>query len=155
MRILTYKRTHTGDPNPDGIFGVNDCMGRIRDLEYDAVIGVGGMGIEPRSYDIDGKITWVGIHPVKVPGDRRGSLVTFQRFVLFDADGPILSSLAPSLARRMYEGKVRYLLEGYSNTEQIIAWAMEATAGVSGEGVKIHKGFRLKCVCKTSKQAAC
>jgi len=38
MRILTYKRTHTGDPSPDGVFGVHDCMGRIRDLSYDAII---------------------------------------------------------------------------------------------------------------------
>jgi hypothetical protein len=160
MRILTYKRTHTGDPNPDGVFGVNDCMGRIRDLSYDAVIGVGGMGVVPRSYDIDGKITWVGIYPTKMRGDGRGSLVTFQRFVLFDADGPTLSSLAPSLAKRMYEGKVRYLLESYSNAEkaeaeQIIAWAMEATSRVSGERVIVHKGFRLKCVCKTYKRVAC
>ena len=44
MRILIYKCTHTGDPSPDGVFGVNDYMGRIRDLSYDAVIGVGGTG---------------------------------------------------------------------------------------------------------------
>jgi len=118
------------------------------------------MGNEPRNNEIDGKITWVGIYPTKVPGDRRGSWVTFQHFVLFDADGPTLTSLAPPLARRMYEGRVRYLLKGYSNSEkaeaeQIIAWAMEATAGIAGEQVAIYKGFCLKCVCKTSKQATC
>lgn len=80
-------------------------------------------------------------------------LVTFQRFVLFDADGPALAALAPSLAKRMYEGRVRYLLKGYSNSEKaeaerVIAWAMEATAGVAGEQIAVHKGFRLKCVCK-------
>ena len=154
MRILTYKRTHTGDPNDGGVFGVNNCMGRVRDLSYHAVIGIGGIGAEPRSYNIDGKITWVDICPTKIPGEEgHGVIVTFQRFVLFDAAGPALSSLAPALAKRMYQGRVRYLLVGYSDSEQaeaegIIAWAMEATSGVVGERVRMHKGFRLKCVCK-------
>lgn len=153
MRILIYKRTHTGDPSPDRVFGVNDCMGRIRDLSYDAVIGVGGTGSEPRGYGIDGKITWIGIYPTKIfGGGRRGPLVTFQRFVLFDAGGPALSSLAPALSKRMYQGRVRYLLEGYSKSEQaeaeqIIAWAMEATSEAISERKIIHKGFRLKSVC--------
>ena len=74
--ILTYKRTHTGDPNAAGMFGINDCMGSVRNLLYDAVIGVGGIGAEPRDYKIDGKITWVGIYPTKRPGDwRRGPLI--------------------------------------------------------------------------------
>jgi len=43
MRILIYKRTHTGDPDLKGRFGIHDCMGRVRDYDYDAVIGVGGI----------------------------------------------------------------------------------------------------------------
>ncbi len=43
MRILTYKRTHTGDPEANGVIGINDCMGRVRSLAYDAVIGIGGI----------------------------------------------------------------------------------------------------------------
>ena len=57
MRILIYKRTHTGDPDPErGIFGegpdddeVTDCMGKVRGYGFDAVIGVGGFGPEPQS----------------------------------------------------------------------------------------------------------
>ena len=151
MRILTYKRTHTGDPNTAGTFGINDCMGSVRSLLYDAVIGVGGIGAEPRDYKIDGKITWVGIYPTKRPGGwRRGPLVNFQRFVLFDAGGPVLSTFAPALSKRLYQGKVRYLLKGYrdvekAEAEQIIQWAMDATAEVSGEQIKVHKGVRLRC----------
>ncbi len=29
LRILTYKRTHIGDPDSIGQFGINDCMGRV------------------------------------------------------------------------------------------------------------------------------
>jgi hypothetical protein len=39
MRILTYKRTHVGDPDQDGRFGIYDCMGRVRNYPFDAVIG--------------------------------------------------------------------------------------------------------------------
>ena len=55
MRILIYKRTHTGDPDPEhGIFGeaadeATDCMGKVRGYGFDAVIGVGGTGLEPQS----------------------------------------------------------------------------------------------------------
>jgi hypothetical protein len=42
VKVLIYKRTHTGDPTPEGVFGLSDCMGRVRAREYEAVIGVGG-----------------------------------------------------------------------------------------------------------------
>jgi hypothetical protein len=32
MRTLIYKRTHTGDPDANGCFGIYDCMGRVRAL---------------------------------------------------------------------------------------------------------------------------
>jgi hypothetical protein len=71
-----------------------------------------------------------------------------------------LSSLAPTLSKRLYQGKARYLLEGYSKSEQteaeqIIAWAMEATSEAVGELVRIHKGFRLRCVRKMPKREIC
>jgi hypothetical protein len=60
-RILVYKRTHNGDPNEAGKFGCNDCMGTVRDWDFDAVIGVGG--ISATAYKMEGKITWIGIRP--------------------------------------------------------------------------------------------
>lgn len=62
-RILVYKRTHNGDPNEAGKFGCNDCMGTVRDWDFDAVIGVGG--ISATAYKMDGKITWIGIRPLE------------------------------------------------------------------------------------------
>ena len=44
MRTLIYKRTHLGDPDLFGTFGINDCMGEVRARQFDAVIGVGGIG---------------------------------------------------------------------------------------------------------------
>jgi hypothetical protein len=129
MRILTYKRTHVGDPDAAGRFGVDDRMGRVRILSFDAVIGVGGVGREARSFGIDGKINWVGIGPTKRPqSDRRGDVVTFREFWLLEETGPALEELAPRLARRIYGTRVRFLLTGYSAEEQaeaesILEWA--------------------------------
>ena len=129
MRILTYKRTHTGDPNSSGQFGIDDCMGSVRKFRYDAVIGVGGHGPEPKSKNIDGKITWVGRGPKRgaaFPG-YRAEIVTFKDFVLFDAAGPLLESKAPTLAKRLARG-ARYVFGSYSSAEQreaeqVIEWA--------------------------------
>lgn len=119
MRTLIYKRTHTGDPDRNGWFGIYDCMGRVRTWEFDAVIGVGGMGAEPTSHGIDGLVTWIGIGPHKIPAaGGRGPLVTFDHFVLFDAAGPSFARRAPLLARRLYGNNVRVLLHDLSDYEQ-------------------------------------
>lgn len=100
LRVLIYKRTHTGDPTPEGIFGLSDCMGRVRAREYDAVIGVGGLSAEPQAYGIAGRITWVGVGARRgesIPIGYRGPIVGFDRFKLFDQDGPMLDSLARDL----------------------------------------------------------
>jgi len=124
MRILIYKRTHTGDPDGEGNFGCGDCMGVVRGYKYDAVIGVGGIGSEARSENIAGKITWIGIGPRKqwltadeAPG-MCGPLVTFKKFSRWDESGQPLIALAPMLARRLYERKARYLLGNLSDVEQ-------------------------------------
>ncbi|WP_454870411.1 hypothetical protein [Pseudomonas lini] len=125
MRILTYKRTHTGDPDPTGQFGINDCMGRVRNWSFDAVIGVGGIGSKPRSFGIDGRVTWVGRNPSWNPHPLGyGQIVKFESFALFEQNGPLLSSLAPYLARRMYEKGARILLKDYSQEEQAEAEAL-------------------------------
>ena len=52
-RVLIYKRTHTDDPDRLGQFGINDCMGKVRDRDFDAVIGIGGISAQPRSKNIE------------------------------------------------------------------------------------------------------
>lgn len=42
MRTLVYKRTHNGDPDAEGRFGIHDCMGQVRGYGYEAVIGWAG-----------------------------------------------------------------------------------------------------------------
>ncbi|BEU51384.1 hypothetical protein [Ralstonia pseudosolanacearum] len=119
LRILTYKRTHIGDPDWTGQFGVNDCMGAVRNRRFDAVIGVGGMGPEPQSCGIAGKLTWVGVGPRRRQGgkDWRGDIVSFKQFMLLDAKGPDFRRIAPNLARRLFDGGARALLDGYTRIE--------------------------------------
>ena len=131
MRTLIYKRTHPGDPDVDGLFGVHDCMGQVRAWSFDAVIGVGGVGAEPRSYGLDGKVNWIGIGPHKRTVDKRGPLVTFDHFWFRGSAGPDFEKFAPELADRMYSKNVRVLMNRLSAGEQkevdtILALARDA-----------------------------
>ncbi len=117
MNILVYKRTHNGDPGPDGCFGIYDCMGVIRDREYDAVIGVGGIGPEARAAGIARMVNWIGVGPHKRYVGKRGPEVTFDRFVYFGCDGPDFVTIAPALAKRLYDDNVRSVLHGLTGKE--------------------------------------
>ena len=139
MRILTYKRTHTGDPDATGSFGASDCMGKVRSFRYDAVIGVSGTGSEPRSHGIDGKITWVGISPRRSvrPEKFRAHIVKFDHFVLLDQSGPFLAEMAPALARKLFSGR-RFILDKYSPAEyqearRIVDWALTIDTVIVGQ----------------------
>jgi hypothetical protein len=105
MQVLIYKRTHPFDPNEDGVFGCQDCMGSVRRRRFDAVIGVGGIGAESRSWRIDRRLNWVGVGAHRgqtIPAGSRGPLVTFDRFLLLEDQGPELKTIAPALARHLY-----------------------------------------------------
>lgn len=129
MRVLIYKRTHRGDPDASGTFGINDCMGRVRDFAYDAVVGIGGIGREPRACGIGGKINWIGIGPHKVPApSKKAPLVTFDHFLLYDTHGPDFVSVAPNLAKRIYDHNVRFLLDKMTPQEQNEAAAIASRA---------------------------
>ena len=119
MRVLVYKRTHTGDPNPAGLFGCNGCMGRVRDWDFEAVIGVGGIGREPVEEGIAHKITWIGIGPHKEPTSTPGEpMVRFDHFILFDQAGEDFREHAPKLAARIYGDGIRAILHDLSDEER-------------------------------------
>jgi hypothetical protein len=120
MRVLTYKRTHTGDPDNRGIFGINDCMGTIRNRKFDAVVGIGSKLPWEDSMEIAGKVTWIGVGPFRLKSPfHRGDLVAFEKFVLLDGDGPDFESLAPNLAKRFYSGNARSIINSYSKVEKV------------------------------------
>jgi hypothetical protein len=162
MRILTYKRTHIGDPDPGGRFGIYDCMGRIRLLDFNAVIGVGGLGAEPRSYKIDRKVNWVGVGARKQwRSQGAGVVVTFEEFRLLEEQGPLLHQLAPRLARQMYEGRVRFLLDGYRSEEQaeaeaVLEWVLSqpAVRYRPGRHSSAKGGCKRKCSPCTDSEAS-
>ncbi|WP_157699314.1 hypothetical protein [Pseudomonas sp. M30-35] len=146
MQILTYKRTHTGDPDSSGRFGINDCMGRIRNWNFDAVIGVGGYGSEPRSYGIEGRINWVGLNPTRTPHPQGyGQIVTFESFALFEEKGPLLSELAPLIARRMYEKRARVLFKSYSSMEKAEAEVLLLSLLGNSQSITPTVKARRKC----------
>src|ERR1700694_1021326 len=144
-RTLIYKRTHKGDPDNEGRFGINDCMGSVRCRDFDSVIGIGGIGGQARAHGIDGKVNWIGIGSRKGPttGKNRGPLVTFDHFVIFEEKGQNFRAVAPNLAQRMYSKNVR-VLSRFDHAEQgeidrILRMAKSAppSAGIAAiEGVR-------------------
>jgi hypothetical protein len=123
MRTLIYKRTHNGDPDARGCFGEHDCMGQVRDLPFEAVIGVGGRGSEAKKHGIAGKVNWIGIGPRKtpLPAPFRGPLVRFDHFLFFAGeDQPDFQALAPLLYQRLCGAKAppRFLFENFSEPER-------------------------------------
>jgi hypothetical protein len=149
MRVLVYKRTHQGDPDSEGRFGVYDCMGTIRNREFDAVIGVGALGAEAQRHGIDGKINWIGIGPHKTASrSKRASTITFDHFLDFGTDGPAFDAIAPKLAGRMYRRRIRHLIDGIREDEvvevmRILELAKRAPASKRRPGGRqVHEGDR-------------
>lgn len=158
MRTMIYKRTHTGDPTPEGIFGLSDCMGRVRARDYDAVIGVGGLSEEPRACGIAGRITWVGVGAHRgegIPVGYRGPIVEFDRFKLFDEGGPMLDDVAPALARHLFGVHRRVVMSGRT-------WRPDAARNRQDSGTRIRTDAarsyiqpEINCAPRRAKTAIC
>jgi len=119
MRTLIYKRTHHGDPDPNaGVFGNHNCMGSVRRREFDAVIGVGGRGPEAKHNNLAEKLNWIGIGPTKSWDVAEPPTMTFDHFVYFGENGPLLADVAPALASRLYTSTVRVLMDKLSPVER-------------------------------------
>jgi hypothetical protein len=111
MRVLIYKRTHRGDPDRQGLFGNEDCMGRVRNWDFDAVIGIGGKSSWKDHEGIREKINWIGLGPKKVPSpDRRGDCVVFEHFALYEDDGVNIKTVYPKLYEFMYGNRKRFAM---------------------------------------------
>jgi len=83
-------------------------MGQVRGWNFDAVIGIGGKSPSRGHETIAYRINWIGINPERMTkAGFEGVLVTFQYFVLYDAEGqgPKLKTLAPKLFKRIFESK--------------------------------------------------
>lgn len=102
-RFLVYLRTHRGDPGPEGVFGIHDCMKSVREKDFDAVIGVGGTRPWQGDEGIARRVTWVGYGPTRTRmDDKQHAVVSFDEFFLYDEHGPLLEEVAPALAARMF-----------------------------------------------------
>ncbi|MBS2210172.1 hypothetical protein KEM09_02100 [Carboxylicivirga mesophila] len=109
MRVLIYKRTHKGDPDDKGVFGNQDCMGRIRNWDYDAVIGIGGKTTFKGDEDIKYKINWIGLKPQRFNSEsKRGNYVAFSHFALFEEKGEEINYHYPHLFVYMYSSRKRF-----------------------------------------------
>lgn len=101
--VLIYKRTHKHDPREDGIFGIENCMGKIREWQFDAVIGIGGKRPWAEDKGIAKKINWIGVGATKHKvSSFTHKVVTFKNFCLFEEKGLLLETIAPKLSQYLY-----------------------------------------------------
>ena len=152
MRTLVYKRTHKGDPDETGCFGIYDCMGDIRSWDFEAVIGIGGMGPEAKSEGIDRKINWIGTGARRTPSSCGPSrpLITFDHFILWDAEGEELRDTAPSLAGRMYSPHApRFVLYGFNGLELKEISRLLAMAKNARPSTKSARHYRADAKCRS------
>ncbi len=156
MKVLIYKRTHKGDPNPEGIFGINDCMGRVRNWDYDAVIGIGGNSPWKQNADIKHKINWIGLHPKKIKSpDKRGAQIIFEHFQLFEEKGADIKEKYPHLFKYMYSNSKRFdlstqlpkvVLEEVNEILKIVEDAPKSSSfeASNNESLHLNENFKLR-----------
>ncbi len=106
-RVLVYKRTHAGDPNARGEFGCSDCMGPVRSWNFDAVIGVGGIGRDAIVGGVAGMVNWIGIDPHKTTGAYEHPILTFDHFLDLHDEKLDFREVAPLIAERIYSKNIR------------------------------------------------
>lgn len=124
--VLIYKRTHKGDPYFEGVFGRNECMGQVRNWEYDAVIGIGGKRPDSGHEKIAFKINYIGIGAKKGSNNPRDGWphVVFDKFCLYDEEGELVDTIAPELYKHMYDVN-RRVVKSDSLSEDIYKEVLE------------------------------
>jgi hypothetical protein len=167
VRILIFKRTHKGDPRKDGWFGIEDCMGRVRGYQFDAVIGIGGIGSYAISQGIARKLNWIGVGPRIHHHKRlqRGPMVGFKHFALFEEQNMDFTAIAPTIAHRLYSPKApRFLF--VSNTSPVreqeevrrvlkMARAAPASSAVPPQPITKRNGVQCPSQCAKQIQPGC
>ncbi|HRA89439.1 MAG TPA: hypothetical protein PK992_15245 [Planctomycetaceae bacterium] len=126
MKVLIYKRTHVNDPGESGCFGICGCMRRVRGWDFNAVIGIGGVGSKAVRSGIDSKITWIGTGPEKIGKGPDGyRMLGFEHFYRKEDKGYLLSDKAPKLADRILTryGPRVLLVEGNAEIDALLKLA--------------------------------
>jgi hypothetical protein len=127
MRILVYKQTHLGDPDQGGAWW--HCKGDLRLADYDAVIGIGGHGPEPRGWGIAGKVTWIGIGP-----HARYRVVRFENYRNFGNNGPLVKDKLGTLVRRMTKARHKMIQDEEEAETFVEKFAGDAPASRDYDG---------------------
>jgi len=152
-KTLIYKRTHRGDPDDQAIFGVKDCMGKVRGWNFDSVIGVGGSKPDVGHEEIAQKVTWIGLGPKIIGKTSRGPVLHFNWFRRYDEIGPLLEERAPRLFAHMFiDRHVRALLSQNlcaierKEVEDLIRWGVEDESTLRPSSLS-NVSPLLKCRC--------
>lgn len=152
QRTLVYKMAREGDPDRLGCFGIRDHMGEIRNLKFDAVIGIGGIGSDAKRSGIASRVVWIGMslhRQSDMPNGWRGDLVISHEFLYLGNRGPKLCEVAPHLAKLMYANKSRkYLSSGF---DQKVMGEIQKLLAIAKQEVLANQKAMLKISAESKK----
>lgn len=132
-------------------------MGQVRGYDFDAVIGVGGIGNEPRRLGISERVNWIGVGArQRYAKGVTHPLITFDHFALYEEQGVKLSKIASSLAERLYSRDApRFLLVESSDPEhREIMRVLKLVESARPSAQRSQRCDRLS-LCSFCKEAAC
>ena len=115
LRILVTSKITTEIPIEYGVFGAQDCMGAVRDREFDAVM-MWGIGARSK-FGIAGKINSIGIGPHKFIHRVSNGDGKLDHFLDSGTGGKTLESLALCLPSGCTQTNVRAVIDNLSEDE--------------------------------------
>ncbi len=111
MRTLIYKRTRPAILMPRGVSAFTTAWAKSGSGTSKLSLEWVASALKPSAARVGRKVNWIGIRPRKrTAAGKRGPVVTFDHFHLFESDGPSFQELAPQLAHRMYSKNVRVVM---------------------------------------------
>jgi len=120
-KVLVYKMTHEGDPNDENqIWGETNCMGHVRSYGFEIVIGIGGHGDLPKKQGIAGRVIWIGHKPKQIYSMWSHPVIHFETMNYFGSKGPLLSKIAPNLARVMLKARFKMSFSENASNEVLL-----------------------------------
>lgn len=150
MRIFVYVMTHPGDPNEQGCWGCADCMGQKRGWDYEAVIGVGGVGAE--KYGFGGKVKWIGITPTYTDVGLKGPEVTFKHFRYFKKDAPSIPPRLAARIKRAPRGFMSLTTTEQKQAEELLEMVKRAPASETLSESRVKKNESGSCPSRSVKR---
>jgi hypothetical protein len=122
-------------------------MGEKRGWDYEAVIGVGGVGAV--RYGFGGKVKWIGICPTYTDVGKKGPEVTFKHFRYFKTNSPSIPSKLAARIKRSPRGFMSLTPTEQMQAEELVEMARRAPPSGVLKKNSVQRGEPRSCSSKS------